>query len=548
MRVLLIYPPISKEERYSSAIGSAGGRQMPLGVFYLASSLRRRGHEVAVIDGEAENLTAADILERAEQFQPGLVGISTTTVAFHRALEVARELKRRRPERPIVLGGPHVSSNLAHGMSFAEFDFAIVGEGEKPLADLADALERGSDLAAVASLAYRKRDVASGADIPVCHECCVSPGRQECLPHRGQLIVNPVAPRIDDLDALPFPAYDLAADLSLYTPPPCNYKKLPAANVITSRGCPNQCTFCDRSVFGQLLRQRSAENVAAEIEHLWNEYHVREIAFVDDTFTLRPQRIRELFAILDRKGIRFPWTCMSRVSAVDEDLLRFMRDHGCWHISFGIESGNEEILKRIKKKISLEQARQVIGWCAKLGIRTKGFFIVGHPGETLETIDESIREALRMKLDDVVVTINTPIPGSPQYKEAAANGTLDVTDWSKFNYWRPVFVPHGLTREQLLLKHREFYRRFYFRPRILWRYGLSFLSPSGPRRLLLLLRSLPFLLFREKNKPAGEAEHVAEVGGGSSIPSPHFRRAADRQAAGIEQETAGSQRSPENNR
>ena len=548
MRVLLIYPPISKEERYSSAIGSAGGRQMPLGVFYLASSLRRRGHEVAVIDGEAENLTAADILERAEQFQPGLVGISTTTVAFHRALEVARELKRRRPERPIVLGGPHVSSNLAHGMSFAEFDFAIVGEGEKPLADLADALERGSDLAAVASLAYRKRDVASGADIPVCHECCVSPGRQECLPHRGQLIVNPVAPRIDDLDALPFPAYDLAADLSLYTPPPCNYKKLPAANVITSRGCPNQCTFCDRSVFGQLLRQRSAENVAAEIEHLWNEYHVREIAFVDNTFTLRPQRIRELFAILDRKGIRFPWTCMSRVSAVDEDLLRFMRDHGCWHISFGIESGNEEILKRIKKKISLEQARQVIGWCAKLGIRTKGFFIVGHPGETLETIDESIREALRMKLDDVVVTINTPIPGSPQYKEAAANGTLDVTDWSKFNYWRPVFVPHGLTREQLLLKHREFYRRFYFRPRILWRYGLSFLSPSGPRRLLLLLRSLPFLLFREKNKPAGEAEHVAEVGGGSSIPSPHFRRAADRQAAGIEQETAGSQRSPENNR
>ena len=209
---------------------------------------------------------------------------------------------------------------------------------------------------------------------------------------------------------------------------------------------------------------------------------------------------------------------MSRVSAVDEDLLRFMRDHGCWHISFGIESGNEEILKRIKKKISLEQARRVIGWCAKLGIRTKGFFIVGHPGETLETIDESIREALKMKLDDVVVTINTPIPGSPQYKEAAANGTLDVTDWSKFNYWRPVFVPHGLTREQLLSKHREFYRRFYFRPRILWRYVLSFLSPSGPRRLLLLLRSLPFLLFREKSQGRSDGRIAA-------MPSPHFQRA-----------------------
>jgi radical SAM superfamily enzyme YgiQ (UPF0313 family) len=532
MRVLLIYPPISKEERYSSAIGSAGGRQMPLGVFYLASCLRQRGHAVAVIDGEAENLTAADILARAERFQPGLVGISTTTVAFHRALQVARALKRERPERPIVLGGPHVSSNLAHGMSFPEFDFAIVGEGEKSLPDLADALEHGSDLSAVASLAYRQGAACWDGSCTAIPDSAPRGGRATAAPthvpsgggKQAELIINPPAARIDDLDAVLFPAYDLAADLSLYTPPPCNYKKLPAANVITSRGCPNQCTFCDRSVFGQLLRQRSAENVAAEIEHLWNEYHVREIAFVDDTFTLRPQRIRELFAILDRKGIRFPWTCMSRVSAVDEDLLRFMRDHGCWHISFGIESGNEEILKRIKKKISLEQARRVIGWCAKLGIRTKGFFIVGHPGETLESIEESIREALRMKLDDVVVTINTPIPGSPQYKEAAANGTLDETDWSKFNYWRPVFVPHGLTREQLLLKHREFYRRFYFRPRILWRYGLSFLSPSGPRRLLLLLRSLPFLFFREKSKPAGDAHEEAASGGRISIPSPHFQR------------------------
>jgi radical SAM superfamily enzyme YgiQ (UPF0313 family) len=499
MRVLLVYPPISKEERYSSAIGSAGGRQMPLGVFYLASFLRERGHEVAVIDGEAENLTADDISKRAEQFLPGLVGISTTTVAFHRAVEVACELKRSRPERPIVLGGPHVSSNLAHAMSFAQFDFAVVGEGEAPLAQLADALERGTDLSSVAGLAYREGD---------------------------ELIVNAAAPRIDDLDALPFPAYDLAADVSLYTPPPCNYKKLPAANVITSRGCPNQCTFCDRSVFGQLLRQRSAENVAAEIEHLWNEYHVREIAFVDDTFTLRPQRIRDLFAILDRKNISFPWTCMSRVSAVDEDLLKFMRDRGCWHISFGIESGNEDILRRIKKNISLEQARRVIAWCAKLGIRTKGFFIVGHPGETLETIDQSIREALNMALDDVVVTINTPIPGSPQYKEAALHGTLDETDWSKFNYWRPVFVPHGLTRDQLLAKHREFYRRFYFRPRILWRYFLSFLSPSGPRRLLALLRSLPFLLFREKTRPEGEAKPTAGLGDGSpSMSKPHLRRA-----------------------
>jgi len=495
MRVLLIYPPISKQERYSSAIGSAGGRQMPLGVFYLASYLRQRGHEVAVIDGEAENLATNDILMRAEQFRPGLVGISATTVAFHRGLEVAQEIKAHHPECPIVLGGPHVSSNLTHAMSFSEFDFAVVGEGEVPLAQLAEALEQGKDLASVGSLTY-------------CRE--------------GELVVNPPSPRIENLDAIPFPAYDLAADLSLYVPPPCNYKKLPVANVITSRGCPNQCTFCDRSVFGQSLRQRSAENVAAEIEHLWNEHHVREIAFVDDTFTLRPQRIRDFFQILDRKSISFPWTCMSRISAVDQNLLTFMRDRGCWHISFGIESGNEEILRRIKKNISLAQARRVIQWCAKLGIRTKGFFIVGHPGETPETIDQSIRLALELALDDVVVTINTPIPGSQQYQEAARYGSLDETDWSKFNCWRPVFVPYGLSRDQLLAKHREFYRRFYFRPRIVRRYVLSFLSPSGPRRLWALLRSLPFLLLREKANPENRAQPAAAASS-SPMAKPHFR-------------------------
>ena len=474
MRVLLIYPPISKEERYSSAIGSAGGRQMPLGVFYLASYLRKQGHQIAVIDGEAENLSANDILERAERFQPGLVGISATTVAFHRGLEVGQEIKSRHPEWPIVLGGPHVSSNPTHAMLYSTFDYGVVGEGERPLARLVEALERGEDLASVGSLIHRRG---------------------------GKLIFNPLAPRISNLDDIPFPAYDLTADLSLYAPPPCNYKRLPVANVITGRGCPNQCTFCDRSVFGRALRQRSAENVAAEIEHLWHEHHVREIAFVDDTFTLRPRRIREIFQLLDGKGISFPWTCMSRINTVDEELLTLMRDCGCWHISFGIESGNEEILRRIKKNISLEQTRRVVQCCVKLGVRTKGFFIVGHPDETLETIEQTIRLALALKLDDVVATINTPIPGSQQHREAAQYGSLDESDWSKFNYWRPVFVPHGLTRDQLLAKHREFYRRFYFRPRILWRYMLSFCSPSGPRRLWALLRSLPFILFREKSAP-----------------------------------------------
>lgn len=469
-RVLLVYPPISKQERYSSEIGASGGNQIPLGVFYLAAELRRHGHPVNVIDGEANNLTAEQIVETAVEWSADLVGISSTTVAFHRALELARIIKARLPDALIVLGGPHVSSNPEHAMSYGEFDYGVIGEGERTLVELCRALAGGADVGAIAGMAYRRE---------------------------GKLQINPRPALIDDLDSLPFPAYDLLPDIRRYNPPPCNYKRLPAVNVITSRGCPNQCTFCDRCVFGQKLRQRSAENVADEVEMLYRDYGVREIAFVDDTFTIGKKRVYRIFELLDQRKIHVHWTCMSRVNTVDEELLRFMRQHGCWHVSFGIESGNQDILRRIKKNITLAQVEKAIGMCRTVGIKTKGFFMLGHPGETAETIDQTIDFALRLPIDDIVATINTPIPGSPQYAEAELHGALDRTDWSQFNYWRPVFVPAGLTQEYLLEKHREFYRRFYLRPRVLLRYAASMFSASGPRRLVSLAKSARFLIHRK---------------------------------------------------
>jgi radical SAM superfamily enzyme YgiQ (UPF0313 family) len=468
-RVLLVYPPISKQERYSSEIGAAGGNQIPLGVFYLAAKLRRLGHEAKVIDGEAENRTAGEIVRAAVAWSATIVGISSTTVAFHRALELAQALKARRSELPIVLGGPHITSNYRHAMGHAEFDYGVVGEGERTLPELCAALENGSPVADIPGVVYR---------------------------HGEELAVNPPRELIADLDPLPFPAFDLVPDMRRYTPPPSNYMRLPVANVITARGCPSQCTFCDRNLFGQRLRQRSAGNVADEIELLYRRYGVREIAFVDDTFTLGKKRIYEIFNLLDEREIRIVWTCMSRVNGIDAELLTFMREHGCWHISFGIESGNEEVLRRIKKHISLQQVERAVALCRDAGIKTKGFFILGHPGETAETVRQTIDFALRLPIDDIVATINTPIPGSPQYAEARQYGTLDETDWSQFNYWRPVFVPHGLSREFLLEKHRELYRRFYLRPRVLFRYAASMFSASGPRRLVSLAKSARYLLKR----------------------------------------------------
>ena len=148
----------------------------------------------------------------------------------------------------------------------------------------------------------------------------------------------------------------------------------------------------------------------------------------------------------------------------------------------------------------LEKAKEVIIWCNKLKIKTKGFFIIGHPTETLETIDKTIKLACSLKLDDIVTTINTPIPGSQQYAEAEQYGTIDKTNWAEFNYWRPVFVPNGLTKEILLKKHKEIYRKFYLRPRILFRYFLSFFGKGGFKRFITLFKASSFIFTKKSEK------------------------------------------------
>jgi anaerobic magnesium-protoporphyrin IX monomethyl ester cyclase len=465
-KVYILYPPISKMERYSSDVGSVGGEQLPLGIYYLASYLRENGYAVAVTDAEALKLTEDRIVNEISKFSPDFIGISSTTVAFHRALDVATILKHHFPNTPIILGGPHITSNVEHAMSFDAFDYGVIGEGEVTALELLNKLSNNEAVHGISGIAFRDT---------------------------GGLTVTSRRQFIENLDMLPFPAYDLIPDISLYTPPPSNYKTLPVVNIITSRGCPNECTFCDRNIFGRKYRERSAENVFEEIKYLWENYYIREIAFVDDTFLINKQRVYKLFELLNAAGMHFPWTCMARINNVSFEFLQFLKKNGCWNIAFGIESGDEAILKVIKKNISLVNVRQVIDWCDKLKIKTKGFFIVGHPLETLETINKTINLACSLKLDAVVVTINTPIPGSQQYAEAAQYGSLDITDWSQFNYWRPVFVPKGLSEDILLKKQKEFYLRFYLRPRIIINYFLSFFGRGGLKRFKSIFKLVGYV-------------------------------------------------------
>ena len=469
-KMYILYPPISEKERYFSEIGSAGGKQIPLGIYYVASYLRANNFEVKVTDAEALKLSTWEIIEQVKSFNPKFVGIGSTTVAFHRALEVAREIKKQLKDIIVILGGPHVTSNSSHAMSFNEFDFGVLHEGEQTIVELLNAINNHSNYNSVNGIIYRAND---------------------------KLVRTAPRDYIEDLDLLPFPAYDLIEDINLYAPPPSNYKTLPVINMITTRGCPSLCTFCDNNIFGRKYRKRSAENIVEEIKLLRKNYQVREIAFVDDTLLIDKKRIYKLFELLEQEKIEIDWTCMSRINNVDYDFLSFVKAKGGWHISFGIESGDEGILKTIKKNISIEKAREVIEDCHKLGIRTKGFFIIGHPTESLETLNKTIKFACELKLDDIVATINTPIPGSLQYAEAEKYGTFDQTNWAEFTYWRPVFIPFGLTKEILLNKHKEIYRKFYLRPRVLIRYLLSFFAKGGLKRFWTILKASMFL-FKKK--------------------------------------------------
>jgi len=243
----------------------------------------------------------------------------------------------------------------------------------------------------------------------------------------------------------------------------------PVMNMLTSRGCPYQCIFCDNNTFGRKTRFFSAEYVVAEIKELINKYGAREIAFLDDTFVVDKKRLHKIFALLDADGTRFPWTCMTRVNNLDFETLQFMADHGCWQIRVGVESGSQKVLDFIRKGITLEQVRNVADWCKKLKVKVSGFFIIGHHIDTPETINDTIEFALSVPLTDIITTINTPIPGTESYRLAREYGEYKEDDWMSLNYWTPVFVPKGLTKEFMLKKQAEMYSRFYRRPAVILR-------------------------------------------------------------------------------
>jgi radical SAM superfamily enzyme YgiQ (UPF0313 family) len=477
MKVLLINPPItfSQKRRIGPVIKNLFYNSPPLGLGYLAAVLEKRNIPVKIIDAAVENLKISEIRNRYQKFRPDIVGITSTTYSFRSAIGIAGMIKDEKTDTKIIIGGPHATADPVSILAYKYFDIGVLGEGEVTLLELIDGLEGKHDLRDIEGIIFRR-----GSEIYF------------------------TKPRdyIENLDELPFPARHLLP-LELYRPQPNDERAIPKLSMISSRGCPFGCIFCDKSVFGKRYRTFSPKYIVSEMEHLVRDFGAKDIAFLDSCFTVNKERVKSILTEMRNRNLKVSWTCTARVDVVTKDLLSDMKKTGCWRVRLGIESGNDNVLEFIKKGITKEQVRNATNWAAKVGLQPKGFFMIGHLTDTKESIEETIKFAKSLPLKDITVQINTPLKNTVQYGLYKEYGTLITNDNSKLSFFEPFFIPNGLTREYLNQIYRKFYRSWYLRPIVFWRH-LKHLRGMGD--VAKYLKSLVLLVYLFFGKNIGNKE------------------------------------------
>jgi len=450
--ILLVNPPLTLAERYG-AFASVGSQAPPLGLCYLAAMVRKAGHSVQIMDAPALNMDLSQTVREVGNAQAALIGITATTASIIRASELARGLRASGLRSPILIGGAHVSALPEQTLrEFPEFDLGAINEGEYSLVEVIEAFKSGSSYHDISGIVFRDRD---------------------------EIIVTPARPLIENLDELPFPAWDLIPDLAkYYKPAPHSYYQLPSSSLMTSRGCNGTCTFCARPFMGERYRSNSPDYTLAMVDHLVRRYGIRDIMFYDDNFLLDRGRVLQICDALQSRDYRISWSCLARTDLTPKDFYETIHRAGCWQIAYGIESGDQEILNNLKKHVKIDRVAQMIQQANKAGITTRGYFMIGCPGETPATIEKTIDFMRDSNLKEFHVTFCTPMPGAELFDTWQKWGAFDC-DWRKLGFWDPVFIPEGMTREELIAGHRRMFRKFYLRPAVILRYVLKVIRRPG---------------------------------------------------------------------
>ena len=454
MRVLLVNP------KFRLPIDT---RTTPhLGLAYLGAVSEQRGDEVRIYDGDVEE---QPIEEFVQEFKPHIVGITANTPQVMAAWRTAAAVKSV-TDVPVVLGGPHVSI-VSEDLDFEsvsrpEVDIVVRGEGEAIWIELLNRLEdflRDQPDFSTAALMHPEAGVWEGL-LGITYQTS-----------DGELHRHPAHPPIADLDALPWPAYHLFK-MERYTNLQPTVDRVEGArsfSIMTSRGCPYRCTFCSQSIMPVRWRARSPENVLAEWRHLVEDLGAEEIGVLDDSANIRRDRLHELCDLLiEHKLNHVPWIFVNgiRANLADKELLAHMKAAGLKRTAFGVESGDPDILRSINKRIDLDTIRQAFRNAKEVGVETIGFFIIGLPGETEETMERTIRFAI--ELDPLIANFSmmTPFPGTKVYEQVKREGRLLMETWEDYVFFegRARYEMGDLTAELVERKWREAYRRFYLRP------------------------------------------------------------------------------------
>lgn len=440
--VLLINPTLFKK---NSNIWQKIDSSLPsLGLASMAAYVRSRGLSVKIIDAPAEKISVenfADYLsDNLENFRARYVGFTATTAAVKNAYLMAEIVKKIYPEAKIIFGGAHCAALPREVISQPMIDIVVYGEGEITLYEIL----AGQPLSEIKGVIY-KRD--------------------------GQVVVNPPRPRIANLDELPYPAYDLLP-MDKYYPAKGSYKKLPAISMLTSRGCPGRCTFCNKTL-GNNMVFRSAKSLIEEIKMLQKEYGIRQIMFYDDTFTTYKDNVRKFCELLLENKMNLSWCCFSRVDFIDLDLLKLMKKSGCHQIMYGIESGNQNVLNSINKNIKLDLVKKIVQLTKKAKIDVRGAFMIGNPIETKRTVLETLNFAIMLNPEIAIFNITTPYPGTQMFEEAKRRDLIMTYDWDDYDLSKPVMKLPYITQEEISELYHYCYKKYYFRPRYislrLWR-------------------------------------------------------------------------------
>ena len=403
-KVLLLSPPYI--DIYGS-LKNAAGRYFPLGIGYIASYLiKYGGHEVRLYESEAQGLDVSSIERIIREFKPDVVGLTCSTANFTRAIELAK-LCRKICTAKIVLGGVHVSAipDFVMSENCDCLDCLVVGEGEKTMLELVEAYQRDSGLESIKGIMYKKED---------------------------KIIRNEIRPFMEDLDSIPFPARQLIPQ-RLFFPNLHNARYRKCFTILTSRGCPFNCSFCAaRIVSGTKYRMHSAEYVLDEMQMLKKDYGARQLLITDDTFTVDSLRLEKICKGMIDKKLNLKWFCFAHVNTVGREILSLMKKAGCYSIGFGLESSDEGILKRMGKPISPAKSKETVKIANQLGLKTQAFYIMGSPGETRAQMLNTIKYSQEVDSTLVFYNMLVPFPGTKEFSFFFSSTPLKNIKWEKF--------------------------------------------------------------------------------------------------------------------